>query len=324
MDEFLATCDTDDGQNQGHEAAYNSILEAQEKYEETPIIVNEKSSYISTDPVLSQAVPTWMSVAQQIATGCRHRTLEDGRDVMNSDEEDDENMKADKLTGMYTAEMLGPDGRPKMGLPKLSAAEANRQRAAAKAAKESKSSTASQSVSDFSQSVPAPLKPLPACLADAEEEYPPGPPRSSSPYCPPGEDWSWMNEKQLRLAEAAAKAHQEGRTSPIPRPSSSPGYDSSPKKNPEPTVQAPAKGLPLEITKVTAIPAVGISKGRTKAAATQQAPAEPKSPKGETQMSTPMVTRSRKKASRAGSLRGVDGLGQTEIGVDHKGPPSKT
>jgi hypothetical protein len=38
----------------------------------------------------------------------------------------------------------------------------------------------------------------------------------------------------------------------------------------------------------------------------------------------PMQTRARKKASGAGSLRGVAGSGQTEIGVDHAGPPSKT
>jgi hypothetical protein len=268
MDEFLNTCETDDGQGEGHEAAYNSILENQAKYGNTPIIVNESSTYVTTDPVLSQCVPTWMSMAEQIATGCRHRALEDGRDVMNSDEEDDEHMVPDKLTGVYTAEMLGPDGKPKAGLPKLSSAEANRQRAAAKAAKASKAPTVSQSVPAPSHSVTAPphsLKPLPSCLADAEEEYPP-----------------------------------------------------------DPTIQAPAKGLPLDI-QVTSVPAVGISKGRTKAAATQQAPAGKSGSKAETQESTPMVTRSRKKkASRAGGLRGVDGLGQTETGVLQVATPSKT
>jgi hypothetical protein len=89
MDEFLASGETDDGQDEGHELAYNSVLEAQAKYENTPILVNESSEYVTTNPVLSQCVPAWMSLAEQIATGCRHRTLEDGRDVMNSDEEDD-------------------------------------------------------------------------------------------------------------------------------------------------------------------------------------------------------------------------------------------
>jgi hypothetical protein len=134
------------------------------------------------------------------------------------------NMKPDELTGMYTSEMLGPDGKPKMGLPKLSAAEANRQRAAAKAAKASKVLSASQSAPDFSQSVPALpqlAKPLPTPFLDSEEEYPPLP------------------KKSRRV----------------------------------PSVQAPAKGDPLEIKKVTAVPAVGISRQRTKAA-TSQAPAD--------------------------------------------------
>jgi hypothetical protein len=235
-------------------------------------------------------------------------------------------MEPDKLTGMYTAEMLGPDGKPKVGLPKLSPAEANRQRAAAKAAKASKASTASQSVPVSPQSAPVPpqsLKPLPSCLADAEDEYPPGPPRSGSPYCPEGDDWSWMNPKQLKLAEAAVKAQQQRRIS-VPRSSSTPDLDSSPKKSrTDPTVQAPAKGDPLEIKTVTAVPAVGISKQRTKAAATHQAPAE-KVPGKKGQESTSMVTRSRKKASGAGSLRGVDGLGQTETGVLQMATPSKT
>jgi hypothetical protein len=175
MDEYLASGNPDDGQDAGHEIAFNTILQEQAKYESTPIIVNESSTFVTADPILSQCVPGWMSIAEQIATGSRHRTLEDGRDVLNSDDADDEDMKPDELTGMYTSEMLGPDGKPKMGLPKLSPAEANRQRAAAKAARASKASPDSQSVTDFSQSLPAlpqSLKPLPTPFLDSEEEYP--------------------------------------------------------------------------------------------------------------------------------------------------------
>jgi hypothetical protein len=175
MDEYLASGNPDDGQDAGHEIAFNTILQEQAKYESTPIIVNESSTFVTADPILSQCVPGWMSIAEQIATGSRHRTLEDGRDVLNSDDADDEDMKPDELTDMYTAEMLGPDGKPKMGLPKLSPAEANRQRAAAKAAKASKASPASQSATDCFQSVPASpqlAKPLPTPLLDSEEEYP--------------------------------------------------------------------------------------------------------------------------------------------------------
>jgi hypothetical protein len=118
--------------------------------------------------------------------------------------------------------------------------------------------------------------------------------------------------------------------SPIQRPPNAVRLDSPPKESrKDPVVQAPAKGNPLEIKKVTAVPAVGISKQRTKAAA-PQAPADQlegtKVPprKDETQVSTSMVTRSRKKASGAGGLRGVDGLGQTAVARASMGPHSKT
>jgi hypothetical protein len=54
-----------------------------------------------------------MAKTKQVATGNRRRVLENGRDVENSDEEDDENMKPDELTGCYTAEM-DPKAGPKV------------------------------------------------------------------------------------------------------------------------------------------------------------------------------------------------------------------
>jgi hypothetical protein len=69
MDEFLATCDPNADQEDGHALAYNTILQEQAKYENTPIIVNESSEFITADPILSQCVPSWMSKAEQIATG---------------------------------------------------------------------------------------------------------------------------------------------------------------------------------------------------------------------------------------------------------------
>jgi hypothetical protein len=76
-----------------------------------------------------------MAKAEQIATGCRHRTLEDDRDVMNSDEEDDPNMQPDTCENAYTAEMLDDEGKPKMGPVKLTSQEASRQRAVGRALK---------------------------------------------------------------------------------------------------------------------------------------------------------------------------------------------
>jgi hypothetical protein len=60
--------------------------------------------------------------------GNRRRVLEDGDDKLNSSDEDDEKMKPDEPTDVYTAEM-----DPKAGPRKLSQAEAARQRAMAQA-----------------------------------------------------------------------------------------------------------------------------------------------------------------------------------------------
>jgi hypothetical protein len=156
-------------------------------------------------------------------------------------------------------------------------------------------------------------------------------PRSESPVEP------WMNEKQRKLAEVAARKLAE--TPATPRSAiRTPEY-------PGPDIQPPAKAAPLKIVKASAVISADLPGGLkkavtdTKAAAFPQAPADqptgakaPTRKKGQvkgqespgTQVPPPMETRARKKASVAGGLRGADGLGQTEIGVDHKGPPSKT
>jgi hypothetical protein len=137
-----------------------------------------------------------------------------------------------------------------------------------------------------------------------------------------------MNENQLRKAETAARALQS-RTSPIPRPGSAPGVSSSPKsKAKDPTVQAPAKGAPLTVTKATASPRASAdqgtpnqapAKGVKRQSARQQSDVQ-ESPSAQSSTGTsgpgvaehPMVTRTRKKASGAGGLRGVAGSGETQ------------
>jgi hypothetical protein len=146
----------------------------------------------------------------------------------------------------------------------------------------------------------------------------------------------------VKLAEAAAKAHSEGKLSPIPRPLSTPGFASPPfQKSSEPTIQAPAKGVPLVVTKATASPRAsagqttgekspsqGKAQGAKRQAARQQSAGQTAPPAQESSGTSgpptadhPMVTRSRKKASGAGSLRGVTGSGQSGTGVDQEGPP---
>jgi hypothetical protein len=93
----------------------------------------------------------------------------------------------------------------------------------------------------------------------------------------------------------------------------------------DPVVQAPAKAAPLEITKSTLVPAVGIFKSVTKAAASPRAPADQptgakalKPTKGQAKgqespgakVPPPMETRGAKRA-RAGGLRGVAGSGES-------------
>jgi hypothetical protein len=132
----------------------------------------------------------------------------------------------------------------------------------------------------------------------------------------------------------------EGRISPIPRSSSSPGFDEPPKKSVDPKVQAPAKGAPLDIKKATPAPQApadqptgakapsqGKAQGTKRQTARQQSAAPLSSPaqaSSGTSVPTPMETRARKKASGAGGLRGVTGSRQTGTGVDHEGPLPKT
>jgi hypothetical protein len=66
-----------------------------------------------------------------VATGSRKRVLENGADKVNSDDEEDPDMKPDELTGMYTSQM-----DPEKGPIKLTQAQVAAQKAAAKAPKQ--------------------------------------------------------------------------------------------------------------------------------------------------------------------------------------------
>jgi hypothetical protein len=151
-----------------------------------------------------------------------------------------------------------------------------------------------------------------------------------------------MNEKERSYAEVAARKLAEAPAIPLSRPPPRSVTHTS-----EPEIQPPAKAAPLKIVNPSAVSAVNLPEGlkkavtsESRAAAPPQAPADqpkgakaPTRKKGQakgqespgTQVPPPMATRSSTKTGcRAGSIRGVAGSGQTEIGVDHKGPPSKT
>jgi hypothetical protein len=215
-----------------------------------------------------------MAKARQVATGNRRRVLEDGRDVVTSSDEDDPNMKPDELTGCYTAEM-----DPKAGPKVLTPAEAAFQRAAGKA-------IASQS------------------KVDAE--------RQSTPMNS-DDDESWMNPIQKRQAEKAREmAARAVKSSAALLHLAAPPKPPYAERIPDPDVQAPAKGAPLEIKKKAAAPPRAPADQPSGAKAPpptrgQQVPNQPEAGHH------PMTTR---KGSRPGGFRpGVGGSGQKDTRV---------
>jgi hypothetical protein len=75
-------------QEEGHLLAYVTILQASQAYEHPPVFVPEDNEQLQSDPQIARRVAEWMNTAAKVAAGNRRRVLEDGRDVMRSDEED--------------------------------------------------------------------------------------------------------------------------------------------------------------------------------------------------------------------------------------------
>jgi hypothetical protein len=68
-----------------------------------------------SEQIMAEKVPVWMNTAAQVATGNRKMVLEDGPDVMNSDEDDaTKEEHGEVLTGMYTSEMDTNQGPMKL------------------------------------------------------------------------------------------------------------------------------------------------------------------------------------------------------------------
>jgi hypothetical protein len=257
---------------------YEAILNESDQFECPPLFMREDCDELTSHPVWALKIGQWMITAARVATGSRPRVLEDGPDVMNSDDEDSKKDEhGEELTGMYA------NGCSTLEEARMTEQQAQVQRASV----------------TFSSSLALP--------------------KSTSPT---GEDWSWMSEKQRKLAEAAVQLM--ALSSPPPRPAT---------RIPEPEFQAPAKAGPLEITKAILAPAVDIPESFTKAVASPRAPADQptgtKVPprkkgraKGQESPGTkvppptvdrpPMATRSstKKQPSGAGGLGGVTGSGQ--------------
>jgi hypothetical protein len=332
LDVFLSSNgDPNVSPEHGHPIAFNSLLQESRAYEIPPTFLGEDSEEAATDPRIAGRTSIWMAISRQVAVGNRRRVLENGEDKMNSEDEEDEEMKPDELTGMYTPEM-----DPKAGLHKLSQSEAARQRAMFQARKEQMILSAPRVESPQPGEVPEVVnthvnmllsggssddddlsrpehvwsntlgkvrknKAWTRKLADAELALPaPEPDRHPTPISSDTEDQSFMTEDQKRIARPAQKKAGVGKSVTRSRAVTDPTSPSVSMAAASP--RAPA-GIP--------------TKG-------QQAPKQPvegqESPG--TKVPTPtMVTR--RQASRAGGLRPVGGSGQTDTRVACRNP-SKT
>jgi hypothetical protein len=299
-----------------HLLAYQVILDQAQTFEVPPVFIKEDAESIMAHPEMSLKVPSWMCIAERIATGSRKRVPEDGPDTWHSDDESKTDIEADKETNMYTSEM-----DPNLGPQKLSMQEAARQRAAFQASRFSTSST--EVSSDFGNSIVS---------SQASS-------RQATPMN--SDDDEYMTEDQKRAVNLGRKMSL---AKSVPRCPSAPG--TAPRKAmggdqgtrsravPEPPMpnqeerarkakQDERDFLEMLDNPKPVVPPSSSYTVEPKAVASQRAPADqPKGAKAppptkgqvkgqespETKVSKPMETR-RQAASRAGSLRGVDGSG---------------
>jgi hypothetical protein len=144
LEAVLSTGDPIIDSEDGHPIAYSAILQAAQSFERPPPFLREDSSQITEDPIMAEKVPGWMNTAAKVATGNRRRVLEDGPDVMNSDEEDAlKEEHGEELEGMYTSGM-----DPEKGPVKLTQAEVAAQKAAAQALQRSQTPVSGSSDND--------------------------------------------------------------------------------------------------------------------------------------------------------------------------------
>jgi hypothetical protein len=336
----LTTGDPNIDSENGHPIAYERVLIESEKYENPPLFLREDAEQIVNDPVMAESVPKWLCMAERVATGNRHRVLEDGPDTWNSDDEAKEDVVPDKEVGMYTAGM-----DPKKGPVTFSQHEVARQKAAAQALKRSKSqpprpptpgpgssddddpdgsdmiwsqsrqifrknkakvlSNSSDGNSVVSSRVPS------LVLSQQAIEYD----RESTPLTSPVNSYDeGMSEDQRRQLEKAKKMANRGSkpSSIAPLRALSAPWLSEQKTQKSLPAALPMKALPAPLPEpVPEAKASKPTKGKG-----QESPRPAADPH-------PMATRRQRTASGAGGLRSGGGSGQTDTRVT-KGHPSKT
>jgi hypothetical protein len=284
-----------------HVIAYQAILEHAQTFEIPPVFIKEDAESIAAHPEMSLKVPSWMCIAERIATGSRKRVTEDGPDTWHSDDESQTDIGADKEANMYTSEM-----DPALGPQKLSMHEAARLRAAAKSSRASSSASSTDVSSDFGNSiVSSPVSTRQATPLNSDDD-------------------EYMSQDQLKALNLGKKMSQKS----IPRCPSAPGSRKA-------TGGAP--GTRSGVVPEPPVPDPVKQTVESKAVAPQRAPADqpkgakaPPPTKGQAKgqespvakATHPMATSTRN-ASGAGGLRGVDGSGSTGYGRDKLSPSSK-
>jgi hypothetical protein len=85
-----------------HTQLYDAILDKCREFECPPVFMAEDCDQITSHQVWSTKIREWMITAARVATGSRPRVLEDGPDVMNSDDEDSKMEEhGDELHGCF-------------------------------------------------------------------------------------------------------------------------------------------------------------------------------------------------------------------------------
>jgi hypothetical protein len=256
-----------DDATEDHSALYERILIKSEEFDRRPLFLSEDDPQIVNHSVWSTKIQGWMITASRIATGSRPRVLEDGPDVMNSDDEDSKvEEHGEELKGCFA------NGCSSLEESRMSEQLAQVVRSSASFATALPAPQSSASESNAKPSYPIPDSDEFAPLVEIPSRFS-TPPRVDSPVEP------WMSEKEEKTALTAQRVMNEQRvaqqfgTQPPTEflsddsPDSSPPttqrslkmlqktavqYDIPTSPSPAYDVQPPAKAAPLTI--VTAQP----------------------------------------------------------------------
>jgi hypothetical protein len=114
--------------------AYEAILVQAASWAHRMILLPEDPEDVARFEELTGNVESWMRDAKTVAVANYRQALEDGPDVCDSESESENSDHGEQWSnaGMYTQEMLGPDGQPLEGRSRLTTEQANALRAKGK------------------------------------------------------------------------------------------------------------------------------------------------------------------------------------------------